>query len=206
MAIVLDVQKYEDNVSTQQTFAVGATLRVYNDYIRVMSDEWALATMATYWDDVAGKIKTATWCKAGTKVDATPEVLEKVEKFLYENALQEAIEKAKGEALVIGKGDTVKVVKGRQGKGVTGKVVVQIQRAYGMGWKSEMRTKVGIATSEEKIMVPAANGKVYENYKDITWAWVMNCELVEVPEIDMESVKERAQNACESKLLAFKKA
>jgi hypothetical protein len=89
---------------------------------------------------------------------------------------------------------------------VTGKVVVQIQRAYGMGWKSEMRTKVGIATSEEKIMVPAANGKVYENYKDITWAWVMNCELVEVPEIDMESVKERAQNACESKLLAFKKA
>ena len=59
MAIVLDVQKYEDNVSTQQTFAVGATLRVYNDYIRVMSDEWALATMATYWDDVAGKIKTA---------------------------------------------------------------------------------------------------------------------------------------------------
>ena len=206
MAIVLDVQKYEDNVSTQQTFAVGATLRVYNDYIRVMSDEWALATMATYWDDVAGKIKTATWCKAGTKVDATPEVLEKVEKFLYENALQEAIEKAKDEALVIGKGDTVKVVKGRQGKGVTGKVVVQIQRAYGMGWKSEMRTKVGIATSEEKIMVPAANGKVYENYKDITWAWVMNCELVEVPEIDMESVKERAQNACESKLLAFKKA
>ena len=206
MAIVLDVQKYEDNVSTQQTFAVGATLRVYNDYIRVMSDEWALATMATYWDDVAGKIKTATWCKAGTKVDATPEVLEKVEKFLYENALQEAIEKAKDEALVIGKGDTVKVVKGRQGKGVTGKVVVQIQRAYGMGWKSEMRTKVGIATSEEKIMVPAANGKVYENYKDITWAWAMNCELVEVPEIDMESVKERAQNACESKLLAFKKA
>lgn len=206
MAIVLDVQKYEDNVSTQQTFAVGATLRVYNDYIRVMSDEWALATMATYWDDVAGKIKTATWCKAGTKVDATPEVLEKVEKFLYENALQEAIEKAKDEALLIGKGDTVKVVKGRQGKGVTGKVVVQIQRAYGMGWKSEMRTKVGIATSEEKIMVPAANGKVYENYKDITWAWAMNCELVEVPEIDMESVKERAQNACESKLLAFKKA
>jgi hypothetical protein len=206
MAIVLDVQKYEDNVSTQQTFAVGATLRVYDDYIRVMSDEWALATMATYWDDAAGKIKTMTWCKAGTKVDATPEVLEKVEKFLYENALQEAIEKAKDEALLIGKGDTVKVVKGRQGKGVTGKVVVQIQRAYGMGWKSEMRTKVGIATSEEKIMVPAANGKVYENYKDITWAWAMNCELVEVPEIDMESVKERAQNACESKFLAFKKA
>lgn len=206
MAIVLDVYKYKDNTSTEETIAVGATLRVYQETIQVMSDEWVLATMASYWDDVAGSVKTQIWVKTGTKVDATPEVLEKVKKFLYENAFEDALEKAKYDALQINKGNTVKVVKGRQGKGVTGKVVVQILRPYAVGWKSVMRTKVGIATSEEKVMVPAANGKVYENYKDITWAWAMNCELVEVPEIDMESVKERAQNACESKLLAFKKA
>jgi hypothetical protein len=57
-----------------------------------------------------------------------------------------------------------------------------------------MATKVGIATSDEKVQVAASNGRVYENYKDVTWAWAMNCELVEVPEIDLQSAKERARD------------
>jgi hypothetical protein len=66
-----------------------------------------------------------------------------------------------------------------------------------MGYRSTVEDKLGIATSEVKIKVPAANGRVYDNYRDVVWVWARNCELVEVPEIDLESVKERARNAAQ---------
>jgi hypothetical protein len=40
-----------------------------------------------------------------------------------------------------------------QGKGVVGKVVIQDRASYKMGWKSVAATKLGIATTDEKVMV-----------------------------------------------------
>jgi hypothetical protein len=196
MAITFEKGTYTADskyVTEMVTVGEGCTLKVWQDSIQVMSDMWETGTLATYWDEALGRIQTVQWVK-NSKVDATPEVLEKVKVYLYELELERAIAQAESDAARIGKGSVVKVVKGRQGKGTVGKVVVSIERPYQTGWKSRMATKVGIATSDEKVQVAASNGRVYENYKDVTWAWAMNCELVEVPEIDLQSAKERARD------------
>ena len=183
-------------VTETVTVGEGATLKVWRDSIQVMSDMWEMGTLATYWDETEGRIQTIQWVKEG-KVDATPEVLAQVKQCLYNNALESAIAQAKREARTIVKGSVVKVVKGRGDKGTVGKVVVAIERPYRMGYRATQATKLGIATSDVKVKVAAANGKVYENYKDVTWAWAMNCELVEVPAINKDEVMERARNDAE---------
>ena len=85
-------------------------------------------------------------------------------------------------------------------------MVASITRPYGMGYRAPLRDKLGIATSDEKIKVAAKNGKVYENYKDVVWVWAQNCELLSVPEVDLSQVKERAENATESRLKEVYKA
>jgi hypothetical protein len=197
MAITITKSTYtaESNYVTEDvTLAEGATLKVWQGSIQVMSDVWEMTTYATYWDQAQERLLTQSWVKTAT-VDATPEVLEKVKAYLYQIELQKVVEQAEKEATTIGKDSLVKVVKGRQGKGTVGKVVVTMERPYQMGWRSSVATKVGIATSDEKVKVAGRNGKVYENYKDVTWAWAMNCELVEVPEIDLKEAQERARNA-----------
>jgi len=179
-------------VTEEVTVGVGSTLRVWQGSIQVMSDIWEMTTYATYWDDDLGRLQTVEWVKTA-KVDATPEVLEKVKTFLYNQAFDTLKKRDMEEAERVVKGSLVEVVSGRSGKGTVGKVVVEIERPYKMGWRSSMRTKVGIATSEEKVKVAASNGKVYENYKDVVWAWAFNCQLVEVPEIDYQSIRERAE-------------
>lgn len=200
---------------TETTFAVGQTLQVYTASYQIMSDIWGQALKADYWDDAEAMVKTVTidiWeysrseIKGSAVEDATPAVLEKVAAYYYDRALQDAIRAAEAAAQTIQKGSKVTVVKGRQGKGVTGKVVVQIDRPYAMGYKSVMREKVGIATSEVMVKVTAANGRVYDNYQDVVWAWAMNCQLVEVPEINMEEVKERAQAEAEYRVGRYAKA
>lgn len=192
-------------VTEDVTIAEGATLKVWNDSIQVMSDVWEMTTYATYWDQADGRIKTVTYVKQG-QPDATPAVLEQVKTYLYNEAFQRALQNAKDEAATINKGSTVKVVSGRSGKGTVGKVVVTIERPYQMGWRSSMATKFGIATSDEKVKVPASNGRVYENYKDVTWAWARNCELVEVPDIDIQKVRERAEYVSEGEFERLYKA
>lgn len=176
-----------------ETVGVGSTVRVYSDYAQVWSDEWARTTFATYWDDDLEALQTLDWVDSA-EVDATPEVLEKVKAKLYAQALEEARLEAQAQAEKITKDSIVKVTSGRENKGVVGKVVVEMVRPYRMGFRSIAMTKLGIATSEAKVKVAGRNGKIYENYKDVVWAWVRNCELVQVPDIDMEEVKDRAQS------------
>lgn len=176
-----------------ETVGVGSTVRVYSDYAQVWSDQWAQTTFATYWDNDLEALQTLDWVDSA-EVDATPEVLEKVKVKLYAQALEEARLEAQAQAEKIAKDSMVKVTSGRENKGVVGKVVVEIVRPYRMGFRSIAMTKLGIATSEAKVKVAGRNGKIYENYKDVVWAWVRNCELVQVPDIDMEEVKDRAQS------------
>jgi hypothetical protein len=63
-----------------------------------------------------------------------------------------------------------------------------------MGYRSTVEDKLGIATSEVKVKVPGRNGQVYDSYRDIVWVWARNCELVEVPAIDLESVRKVAED------------
>ena len=91
------------------------------------------------------------------------------------------------------------MVSGRQNQGIQGKVAVIIERAYGMGYRSSLENKLGIATSEVTVDKRVGN-KVYKNYRDIVWAWARNCELAVVPGIDRETVRNRAVLSGASKI------
>jgi hypothetical protein len=208
MAITMNVGEYNAQskwIEATVTIAEGATLKVWQASIQTMSDVWEMTTYATYWDEAQARLQTVPWVTKAT-VDATPEVLEKVKGFLYSRAYEEALLRAEDEVQTIGKGAIVKVTKGRQGKGTVGKVVIDIMRPYQMGWQSVQSRKLGIATSDVTVKVAAANGKVYDNYKDVTWAWARNCQLVEVPEVDLQSVKESARAKAEGEYQRIYKA
>lgn len=185
-----------------RTFAHGCVLKTYYASVQVMFDEWAQALHAAYWDEEKQQIQTV--CDVKATVDATPEVKEKVKAFLFARAREEAAKRLSEQAAEIHKGSVVKVVSGRSDKGAVGKVVAMIDRPYKMGWKSVMAKKLGIATSDVKIKVPAANGKIYENYKDMVWAWARNVDLVEVPAVPESEVAEVAQNIYNSRLFDWK--
>lgn len=207
MAITYVVETY--NTETKKydretkTIAVGATLDTWGGSIRVMFDEWASTTYASYWDEDAQCIKQIAEVSNVT-VDATPEVVAKVKNFVYAQAYAKALSDAQNEAARITKESIVKIARGRTSKGVEGKVVVTMQKPYQTGYRANLELKLGIATSDVKVKVAAANGKVYENYRDVVWVWARNCDLVVVPEIDLEAVKERASYATESQLRSYK--
>ena len=155
---------------------------------QIMSDIWGSEKYATYWDEASKSPKTIGLdvCdyqymygdKVHAEIDATEEVYAALREYLYQQSFNTVKAKAESDAAVISKDSIVEVVSGRQGKGTKGKVVVIIERPYNMGWRSSMRFKYGIATSDRKVKVAAANGKVYENYADVVWAWEHNCQLI----------------------------
>lgn len=193
-------QKVADAYS--ETFAHGATLAYGTRSYQIMSDVWGTAKEATYWDDDTNQPKTVILdiCdyqytygdKVHAEIDATEEVYAKLREWIFKQELSRVKGKAEEDALVIRKGDTVEIYKGRSGKGTKGPIVVDIIRPYSMGWQSAMRRKFAIATSDRKVKVAGKNGKVYENYADVVWAWEHNCRLVNVPAIDMKEVTETA--------------
>lgn len=184
-----ETQKFD---SSKEVRGVGTTLHTRRGVVQVMSDIWDETTFVTYWDEEAQKVREATWVENVT-VDATDEVLQKVRDYVYKTKLERNLEAARDQAAKVCLGSIVEVTSGRKGKGTRGKVVVEIMRPYSMGWKSVMARKVAVATSDVMVKVAASNGKVYENYRDVVWAWVRNVTLAETPEIDMENVKETAE-------------
>jgi hypothetical protein len=185
-----------------KTYGEGTTLRTWMASVQIMSDVWETACHVSYWDEAEQRIRTQTWAK-DVRIDATDEVLEKVKNFIYNCEVKRLTELAEAEAQKMHLGSVVEVISGRSGKGTRGKVVVAIERPYGMGWRSVMAKKLAIATSDVTVKVAARNGKVYENYRDVVWAWARNCQLVEVPEIDLESVKEGAKARADREIAQY---
>lgn len=206
MAFTVDRSTYDyatgKYVTETLTEGVGVTLRVYRDTVRVMSDEWTECIAAEYWNEEKGRVYSVPFVK-DAKVDATPEVMAKVREYFYKSNLEEVTADAEKEVRRITKGSKVKVTSGRTGKGTEGIVAVIIERPYGMGYRSSLEKKIAIPTSDVMIDVPARNGKVYKNYRDVVWVWARNCELVEVPAIDLESVKECAEEKVSSIMRRF---
>jgi hypothetical protein len=197
-----ETKKFDKQTST---FAEGTTIRVWYESVQVMSDVWESACHASYWDEAAGRVRTEIWVQA--TVDASPDVLEKVFASIYAYELEKAINTLKAQAARPSKGSVVKVVSGRgTPRGKQGRIEVIITRPYGMGYRSAMREKYGIATSDVKVDVLAANGKVYSNYRDMIWVWAHNVELVSVPEIDMDDAKARALSATNYIMKSYDKA
>lgn len=198
-----------------ETIAHGTTLEVGSRSCQIMSDIWGTEKYATYWDDAAGRPKTiildvcdyayAYGDRVHAEVDATEEVYAKLRKWLYQQELARATGNAEAKAAEINKDSIVKVVAGRNGKGTVGKVVVSIVRPYNAGWHSCEKRKFGIALDDVKVKVMAANGKFYDNYKNVVWAWEHNCELVNVPAINIKEVEEIANEYADQMLKDWRK-
>jgi len=197
-----------------ETFAHGKVLDFGIRSCQIMSDIWGSEKYAIYWDEASKSPKTIILdvCdyqymygdKVHAEIDATEEVYAALREYLYQQSFNTVKAKAEADAAMIYKDSIVEVVSGRQGKGTKGKVVVIIERPYKMGWRSAMRLKYGIATSDRKIKVPAHNGKVYENYADVVWAWKHNCQLANVPTINMKEVMETANELADEYLKTWR--
>lgn len=193
----MSVELYNFESKEYEMVGVGATLKVWRDNsYRIMSDVWGSADMAIYWDAKEKRPKTVcvnVYDYGNEKarhleVDATPEVKEAYRNYLIGLKYSSLLEEAEAESVKPVKGCKVKVVSGRNAKGAEGIVAVSIERPYGMGYRSYMATKLGIATSDVKVKVAAANGKVYENYRDMIWVWAKNVARVEPAPIDKEEI------------------
>lgn len=221
MAIALYFQEFTKNETSYEyvplikEFAHGCVINVGTRSAQIMSDIWDTEYYAEYWDEKSESVKSIglycanesqAWERASwAEVDATEEVWQKVEKFYYDCEYRKLESDALSEAKQIVKESVVKVTGGRQHKGVQGKVAVIIQRAYGMGYRSSIENKLGIATSDVKIQKQVGR-KVYENYKDVVWVWARNCELVTVPEIDVDHIKESATLRARRRVDSIKKS
>jgi hypothetical protein len=192
-------------VKVPVSIGVGTTLFIRNDSEQIMSDIWEMVTKAFYWD---GKVIREQWLDndAIVEIDADfGSLLPEIESAEFAKFLNVELENAEYEAKNPAKrGRLVRVVGGRDKalKGKEGRVVVVKEMQYGMGYRSVMRDKLGIALDDEKVTVER-NGKVYENYKNMIWVWAHNCEVV-TPEPDVFYAEKCAKARTESYMSVLK--
>lgn len=177
--------------------------RVVNQSYRIMSDVWGTADFARVWDEATAGPKMIlvnvydmnpeSWRPVQITVDATDEIREKYNLWQINLEFQRRVGIAESEALRIEKGCIAKVVKGKNGKGTVGKVVVQMQARYGMGWRASVENKLGIATSDVTFKKALPNGKVVNAHRDMVWVWQRNCERVDVAKIDKDAILEQVK-------------
>jgi hypothetical protein len=195
---IVDWKTGEKTVITE---FVGSSLYVRNETVQEQSDIWATHLVLTSIDPEGRLNKTSVSGWYGMRdedrrewtIDANDEAFERYRKrtydFTHASILQRVTVMAVDPAV---KGRVVKVVSGRTGKGTVGKVAVIIERPYGMGYRSAMMHKLGIATSPRKVTVAGKYGKTFENYADMIWVWAKNCEVEKPEPVDMNLVESEA--------------
>lgn len=185
----------------------GTTMFIRTESEQIMSDIWEYVTKAFYWD---GKVIREQWLDNDTTVtiDADFEsLLPEIEATEYAKFLKAELDNAEYEAKNPAKRDRlVRVVSGRDKalRGKEGRVVVVKEMQYGMGYRSVMRNKLGIALDDEKVTVER-NGRMYENYKNMIWVWAHNCEVVN-PEPDVFYAEKCAKARTESAMNALRES
>lgn len=180
-------------IKVTETIGVGTTLYTQANSERIMSDVWEWITSVYYWDPATGSVKSM-WLGDETTYTIDCEfktIADDVQSAFYARNLKRELERADHEATIPSKGRMVKVTRGKTAKGAEGKVVVAIERPYGMGWRSSLEMKLGIALDDEMTTYVAKNGKTYPTHKNMVWVWARNCEVVN-PEVNVPEVEERA--------------
>lgn len=189
------------------TIAQGTTMYIRTESEQIMSDIWEMVTKAFYWDAASGAVREK-WLDNDTKVTIDADfdsLLPAIESAEYAKFLKVELENTKAESENPAvRGRMVEVVRGRDKtvKGKTGKVVVVKDMQYGMGYRSVVQPKLGIALNDEMVEV-VRNGKTYTNYKNMIWVWAHNCEVV-APETDVFYAEKCAKARTESYIKALK--
>lgn len=192
---------YQNDTHTRETLHVGRSVYIREETVQVMSDVWEQQLVVTSIAD-SGALTSGSisWYGQNTNekptylIDATEEAFElyraHVESTEFDKGMRNAESQANDPAI---KDRVVKIVHGRNTpKGVVGKVVVVIERPYGMGYRSVMRPKLGIATSDRMIEKIMPNGKVFMNHADMVWVWAHNCEVEKPEAVNVAEVRARA--------------
>ena len=195
-----------------ETIHVGRSLYVANETVQIMSDVWDTETfLYSICDDGTLSRDCVQYCDSQTnptyEIDATDEAFElyraKQEADKYTQLVQNTDADYANPAV---KGRIVKVVGGRNTpKGLVGKVVVVIERPYGMGYRSSMRMKLGIATSPKMVEKVMPNGKVFQNHADMAWVWAHNCEVESPKTADLALCRQMAQDFGKNQVFGLRK-
>lgn len=192
---------WKTNEQVETTEFVGTSLFVCPKVVQVMSDIWETQMVLTSVTP-KGLLNEHSVSYEGMRpehapvyeLDATEEAFELYRQRFTEDYYAQLVMRAEQDvANPAVKGRVVKVVKGRKAVGTLGKVVVIIERPYGMGYRSSMEYKLGIATSPRMVEVQGKYGKTFQNHADMEWAWARNCEVETVAEIDYAPLRKLAE-------------
>jgi hypothetical protein len=196
--------KPEGNVVHTKTVGEGTTLYWRSESVQVMSDIWDWLPVAYYEENGSIAQRILNMETDTVVVDATSDVFDRIYNKeysrLFEREKSRIDDDAEDPAV---RGRIVKVVSGRTAKGTVGKVVARIERQYGMGYRSSLQYKLGIALDDEMVDFHHPSGKVFKNHKNMVWVWALNCEVVN-PQVDYSAAEINAQRGAESLVTALK--
>jgi hypothetical protein len=197
------------------TSHVGRSLYVASEVVQVMSDIWedhmflySVRDDGGLDRDCIGYYDQKPEDRPNWTIDATAEAFElyraRQEADQYEKLVYNTNAEYANPAF---KGRVVKVVGGRDKsvRGKVGKVVVIMERPYGMGYRSSMRMKLGIALSPKMVDKVMPNGKVFKNYADMIWVWAHNCEVENPETADLALCRKMAQDYAKGQVAYLRK-
>lgn len=172
----------------------GATLAVWSECIRIMSDVWAHEQRALVYDASERKFRTITLDNSEfssktqpqhATVDAPAELFILYRHDRISNAYTRLLEafkaKKEKERLSVHTGAVVLVKRGRKDIGKVGKVVFIKDMPYSAGWRTLYLPKACIALDGQKTTVQGRYGKSFDRYTNTIWVWVKNLDLAKVP-------------------------
>lgn len=193
---------------------VGRSVYVATETVRVMSDVWedelflySIKDDGTLSRDGLTGYSDNLEDRPNWTIDATAEAFELYRARQEEDQYTKLVQNTNAEyADPSFKGRVVKVVAGRDKSviGKVGKVVVVMQRPYGMGYRSSLRNKLGIALSPRMVDKVMPNGKVFKNHADMIWVWAHNCEVENPQTADLAKCREMAQSFAASRVKALR--
>ena len=196
----------------RETLHVGRSLYVANETVQIMSDVWDTETfLYSIRDDGTLSRDCVGYCDSQEnptyEIDATEEAFELYRAAQEESQFTRLVQNTNADyANPAIKGRIVKVVGGRNTpKGLVGQVVVVMQRPYGMGYRSVMKDKLGIATSPRTVEKVMPNGKVFQNHADMVWVWAHNCEVESPKTADLAQCRTAAQDFGKNQVFGLRK-
>lgn len=191
----------------------GATLAVWSECIRIMSDVWAHEQRALVWDEAISQFRTINLDNSEfssktqpqhATVDAPAELIARYREEQvtrnYTRLLEAFKAKKEGERKAVHTGSVVQVKRGRKDIGKVGKVVFIKDMPYTAGWRTHLSPKACIALDGQKTTVQGRYGKTFDRYTNTIWVWVKNLDLAKVPapyEVTDEDLARIRQHAVE---------
>jgi hypothetical protein len=197
----------------------GATLGVWSECIRIMSDVWAHEQIALVWNGTSFQtihLDNSEFSDPAkrqfAKVDASPELIEQYRANqtarIYSDLCEERLERRNLEAKAITPGSVVVVKRGRKDLGKVGKVVFIKDMPYSAGYRTSYLPKACIALDGQKTTVKGKYGKTFDRYTNVIWVWSKNVDLATVPEQasltaeDKAGLLRAAQERAEARLIS----